>query len=211
MIVFGRNDTEQLALSIQSSKCLPTSLDFRVTKCFSYINEGVRVIKQGGNRMAMITNENNLMITLNDFKLNSKSNIVEKTNRASIDIPSHDISVLKNNVIDVAVGFSHCLFLTRQHEIFGFGNNSNCRLGISNDQIADAEASSISVTFKRLYNIRCYQLSLSHILDENEYVTNLHSLGQGTICKTNFHNLIVFGWNYRGELGTGNYLLIYYI
>ncbi|KAG2378489.1 hypothetical protein C9374_008128 [Naegleria lovaniensis] len=206
IIVFGRNDVEQLALSNRSSKCLPTLLDFKSnTKALPYIQEGIKTIRQGGNRMAILTHSNNLLLTLHDYKVNTtkSSSSTEHSNKASIDVPSHDICLLRNNVIDVAVGFSHCLFLTKQHELYGFGNTSNGRIGISNDQMMDNEEAVITNTFKRLYNIKCYQVPLAHLLDDHEHVTSIFALGQGTICKTNLENLISFGWNYRGELCSG--------
>lgn len=205
IIVFGRNDVEQLALSNRSSKCLPTLLDFKSNaKAFPYLQEGIKTIHQGGNRMAILTHQNNLLLTLHDYKMHSKSSssssTLEHHNKASIDVPSHDICLLRNNVIDVAVGFSHCLFLTKQHELYGFGNTSNGRIGISNEQMMDNEDAIITNTFKRLYNIKCFQVPLSHLMDEDEFITSIYALGQGTICKTNRENLITFGWNYRGEL-----------
>ncbi|EFC39922.1 ATS1 domain-containing protein [Naegleria gruberi] len=215
-VIFGRNENEQLGLNVRTSKCLPTKLNFKNTVNYDYLEqEGIKVVKMGGNRLAFITYENNLIITLNDYRNNNPSTYnackicaEPKGSDSKKPIPhthfeniSNDIYILKKNVIDVAIGFSHCVFLTKnENMLYGFGTNGNCRLGVSHEAVNMEDM--VSRMFSQFYNVKCYRIEVEHHLDQYEKIVSVHCLGQGTICKTNFNNLIVFGWSYRGELST---------
>ena len=222
IVVFGRNENEQLGVTTRTSKCLPTTLNFKNTAIHDCLEtEGVRSASIGGNRMAFLTHENNMLITLNDYR-NSTSvaqvsnhhgcKICAEVKETETDIKKivphahfenigHDIYLLKNNVQDIGIGFSHCVFLTKKENmLYGFGTNGNCRLGVSHEAVNMED--NISRMFNQFYNVKCFRIEVEHHLDESEKIVSVHCLGQATICKTNFNNLIMFGWSYRGELAT---------